>query len=755
MRTGHFVGWIRRVGQNLVGALPNRGKRSDRQRRREMVQLVRNSSLFDERWYLQSYLDVAAAEVDAASHFVDTGWLEGRDPGPNFATSAYLRANPDVARAGINPLIHYVEFGKFEGREVPGSGKRDRPAFVPTLACAAPAPVFKGEISDLGTIPWRRSYRLPQVDERLVEVEKLSIGLASCRSLRERIDADFAQLRQLSGLVPGVERDRCLNHVEQREFRLLDAWHAGGGLLRTRWHAPAHPMIVRAYQHEAVDDGRLCLVAETLAESPLDIVNVHLNDPYFPILFVFADVQNMVRSTTLIAFPSLCRGGLHYAELVVSAVQKSGAWPDPVQAGFDRVSMLDRIKRDDSGRIRHIAVETADSACSGPLFQPDFQRWLQQVAGVSLGPLESEGSAAAGMLPACPSAGQIRLRRRGGTLILGDDMVPTIGILTAAAPEPEGEAGTAVFAPLLVAAPDPSQPALVVEIPAHSPSWISTAAPGYPPAWPRTTAPAQVPDDNQPAAIRFTDGRELSDTELLVPTMAPPAASPQSGQWDIGWVICPADWRREDLVEALTALSIHPIAGKSSIALAGATPGDLVALAMRLFGKRVRRFDDLSAAVSAPKVAFVGYLGPSVILHDPQAVNHLVGLLQDPSVSSVSCVLLTAEKKGKVVHVTVADAGTIPQAGGAGERIDPNQLAHHLWRSGYPTLRPPRDLWIARADEARTWFGEHRKLREDGIHLCTTMVSASYTRQRSASSADASPPPARKENSVRARSFFG
>ncbi len=72
--------------------------------------------LFDEAYYLAVNADVAAAGVDAFSHFLASGWSEGRDPNPFFDTSAYLADNADVLAAGLNPLEHFDSFGAAEGR---------------------------------------------------------------------------------------------------------------------------------------------------------------------------------------------------------------------------------------------------------------------------------------------------------------------------------------------------------------------------------------------------------------------------------------------------------------------------------------------------------------------------------------------------------------------------------------------------------------------------------------------------------------
>ena len=77
---------------------------------------IKRSVLFDKKWYLKQYSDVARAKVDAFNHYIKHGWHEGRNPSPRFDGNAYLRANPDVASAGMCPLVHYIRFGRHEGR---------------------------------------------------------------------------------------------------------------------------------------------------------------------------------------------------------------------------------------------------------------------------------------------------------------------------------------------------------------------------------------------------------------------------------------------------------------------------------------------------------------------------------------------------------------------------------------------------------------------------------------------------------------
>lgn len=75
------------------------------------IEAIRQSDLFDARWYLDRYPDVRLVGMDPAEHYLWLGARLNRDPSPKFSTVAYLSANADVAAAGANPLLHYIRGG--------------------------------------------------------------------------------------------------------------------------------------------------------------------------------------------------------------------------------------------------------------------------------------------------------------------------------------------------------------------------------------------------------------------------------------------------------------------------------------------------------------------------------------------------------------------------------------------------------------------------------------------------------------------
>ena len=76
-------------------------------------EIIRSSLLFDAVWYRQRY--GLGEYLDAARHYLECGWREGKDPSPLFSTAEYLRDFPEVQATGTNPLLHFEREGYAAG----------------------------------------------------------------------------------------------------------------------------------------------------------------------------------------------------------------------------------------------------------------------------------------------------------------------------------------------------------------------------------------------------------------------------------------------------------------------------------------------------------------------------------------------------------------------------------------------------------------------------------------------------------------
>ena len=746
-RSGLFAS----LGRSLtrVGGLGGPG---NPRRRRELIELIRSSTLFDERWYLATYPDVAAAGVDPARHFLETGWREGRDPSPDFAVSSYLKANSDVARAGINPLIHFLQFGQSEGREVRAHNPAIKRLPVGYHQFGDPAPVFRGEIPQPAVVGWLQSHRLDTTEEALVQAGELAIGYAG-RAARDAIESAFATLRALSGFDDGEELGRE-TWAGAAPAELADAWFVNEAQLRVRWHPAGEPLVVRAYQHEPLDSGALRLVGETLVESPLRFLDVSGSDGMFPILFVFSTGAGELVGSCLLPFPSLCRGGLHYPELLAAADADKDV-PHPLRTGLKFARLLTAARADRRRRIGRICVDLAGADGTSPLFRRGFRRWLERVARVGTVARTSDESAAAALLEA---AGEADGEPAGGdacTLVLAADMIPTIGALCGSDAQQGPDAG---LLPLLVAEPDPSQPALLVEPPPAMPETASAPAEGYAALWPRCDGagdrPFPAPVEG-PAAIRLLDGRPLTEAELLVPVSAPVVRQSDVTP-SLTWLLIVEAGQATEAVEALTALSMQAGLSAAPVALVGQLDDGLRAAAARLFGGRISAYDTAAAAVADIDSDYVAYIGPGVVLHEPYCGQILLSLVEDGDVASAACPLLTTDKRGKSWHVALTDGGKVAEVGSNRSLPLGGAEAQRLWRSTFAVAAPPRDLWLARTATAKAWVASKGEAPlSEGFHLCTTLVTASYSttwrKRRSAIAVPRAP----DERTLRLRTLFG
>lgn len=82
---------------------------------------------FDPAFYRSAYPDVAAGGGDPLWHYLDHGWLEGRDPSAVFSTLFYLDRHLAEA-APVNPLLHYAGLSAAERLRVTTQPGPDFPA---------------------------------------------------------------------------------------------------------------------------------------------------------------------------------------------------------------------------------------------------------------------------------------------------------------------------------------------------------------------------------------------------------------------------------------------------------------------------------------------------------------------------------------------------------------------------------------------------------------------------------------------------
>ena len=84
--------------------------------KKEDIECIRTSGLFDAEWYLNEYPDVKSLGMDPVEHYFELGARLNRNPSLKFNTQFYLSEYSDVMRANVNPLLHFILHGKKERR---------------------------------------------------------------------------------------------------------------------------------------------------------------------------------------------------------------------------------------------------------------------------------------------------------------------------------------------------------------------------------------------------------------------------------------------------------------------------------------------------------------------------------------------------------------------------------------------------------------------------------------------------------------
>ena len=699
--------------------------------------MVQSSLLFDRDWYLGNYPDVAQSGADPLVHFMEAGWREGRDPGPEFGTSAYLKANADVAASGINPLLHYIEFGHAEGRGT-FAHRTFRGGAPRSFDFPSPAPCASFPLPAQRLAPWQRSYRLDASRPDLVTIGKWSAGYARDSDMQATICAASDLLGSLSGY--GEARATECSDLPTSTEELVDAWYVNADQLRTRWTGKSVPFVVRAFQYDPLADATISLVGEGLVSSPVDLVDLHLNNGFLPVLFVFAQLDGTLTGTRILAFPSLCRGGPHYPELVLSAATATAEGTTNPLSESDRLGarLLRLIRRVDAPAVSQIEVELKGADGTGSLFQPDVRRWLEKVGRISVRACsarkQSPGEIFLSQAIALdPSPGR---DDQGATLVLGPDMVPTIGALTEARTQGNPAIGSAIV-PLLVGSAQSAHPATYIELPGRITSILDGLGEAEAAKFPRlqsqtgTVLPVNFP----PGGIRMSRRGDLYDAELLTPVGDSGfdlRAGPRKG---ITWLIDAHETTADLLVYAVQALALQDGAAADAITFIGVADPRAVSVARGAFEDRVFAAADLRAAVGSVDTPLAGFIAADVILHDNRSACVLSAMLDDNAVDSGSCVLLSVERRGRAWNAAIVDPGALAAAIGLPLNQSGKSLAAaQMWHSTYPVAIPSPDLWVVRSPVLATWI-EGAPQRAEAVHLCTSLITATCLRKREESSA--------------------
>jgi hypothetical protein len=730
---------------------------SGRSARRLKVEnrLIRSSLMFDAEWYLRTYPDVAKAAVDPLIHFVTTGWRERRDPGPEFSTSGYLKTNPDVAEAGVNPLLHFLEFGNFEGRVSSAHYGGRQPAAVSAKFGPAAPCISLPLLHDRRT-RWRRSCQLDRGRQDLFLASDCAVGYAADPGTRTALRKAFALLGKLSGYGRGTSAAKETSLPQSAE-ELLDSWFVNMGQLRTRWHCENFPVVARAYQRDPLRSGALVEVGEAILTSSLDVLDAHVRNRFFPLLLIFAEPEGRIRGAKMLVFPSLCRGGIHYPELLCSAAAP-GAAVNPMTVGELLGHRLLRLLHGGKPSISQIKVEVTGGDGRGPLFQADGQLWLRRVLQIGVEPIINANSSRADQyLAKTVALRSSRLRIPGeATLMIAGNMIPTIAALTEL--YQLGDDGPDEIAvPFIIAPPDPSRPAFLMEFPREMTlGMVELQVCGA--AWPRLRRGlnGRLPRMIVSAAIAQPKTKSVTNAELLVPRVRLPSSDCADGRAAVTWLIEASGWPKQGLACAVHALSLQAGGGADSLTFLGVPDTVSLSTARERFAGRIKVIVDTETAVAATSTPLIGYVGAGIILHENCATLELASLLSNDAIATASCVVVNARQSAAAFHVLIADGGALATPSGTTlEWREYQDVIAHLMGINYPVAAPTREFWLAQRSCVEQWITAPEAELGSRFHVCCSSVTVAQISPRSERVLPSFVPCAPKSRVARVQAFSG
>lgn len=207
---------------------------------------LEDSGLFDADWYLRTYPDVAALDMNPLDHFLWLGARLQRSPGPRFDAAAYRADYLDVARADYNPVLHYIRYGRPEGRIARAPG-----ATMPPLALSA------GVLPDITRLPGHRPRRPGRPTVLLVAHIVGDQLYGSERSLLDMLDGLTALDTNVVVAIPSA-RNKAYTE-------LLRARACAVAVLDYGWWRAGTPLDETAIAH----------FAQLIAEDRIDIVHAN------------------------------------------------------------------------------------------------------------------------------------------------------------------------------------------------------------------------------------------------------------------------------------------------------------------------------------------------------------------------------------------------------------------------------------------------------------------------------------------------
>ncbi|NSY19767.1 hypothetical protein [Neorhizobium sp. AL 9.2.2] len=566
-------------------------------------------------------------------------------------------------------------------------------------------------------------------------------------------------------LTPAHLATGVLRFAQDKLIRIADLWFTNSRCLRLRVDVPpasaaAQPLTWDVYQTDLRTGGLLCLASRPMSGARLGFLDVVLRNPFLPVLVTVRTGGGEVVETGVLPFPSLCRGGLHYAELCDFGSAAS-LLTDLAALSQRLVSSLLALR---SGATKPLIGDIASLARGVDdvyaLLSSDMRAWLGWLVPgrrLTISTVDENGRIEPGGRRDEENDGALS---EGLTLDLPQASLPSLQALLA--PNSGMALGTAIGS-FLVAEGETGHPLWAVGMPRVGRDILDLQPLGAARPFPllrggdADTGKSGITDMRAPSiplAIKFVDtnplGRKIT---LLAPVspavlmLLPTSLEPVEGRIT---VIIPACGRLGDglkaLVESLAQQTASsrmdvvaivsaddPFERLDAEGLLGRTfPGRFVLLAST---EDMGLAERLALSVAHLRSDFVMVVHRSVTLHDRRTVSTLVSLASQERIGSASCMLIRAGLSKKEKEIVFHSAGLFPVVtpdGDVARALDCQQafpLATYPVAANAPVLQMISARALSACGGLSAGSGDETGFQARAtalglFHVCTTGVSA-------------------------------
>ena len=434
---------------------------------------------FDGRWYLEINSDVREAGINPLLHYLEHGRGEGREirsladskrqrifanapagtiraNGPHSRSALHNASNRSLESATHSKIPR--ERGREESLEIRDSGLRKSSDVVAphaidlepceenrwsarsfSFSALSPFADLSRDIAAAGEAAGAATEFPVLVGGIQVACGKSEAAdpsaLAACRwgTWLGRMSPQSHAI----GLPPPAETatEALRLTLNRGELVIVDAWFANPIELNLRVSGTTGmtAAALRAYQPEASGCWLNCGEAAVAGTSET-IVRLNLQAHFAPVLLTLIDTSGHLVDSTLLVFPSLCRGGVHFGELAGSSCDAGML----VAAREWSLGLLNKHIAASTGgpttALSHIEIGIDGANGTEPALDSDLLNWLISDLGVNVTVRSAnvnDSSIAAIKAEVTALGSPTAPRPAGACLVLAPRSVPTLGALFA------------------------------------------------------------------------------------------------------------------------------------------------------------------------------------------------------------------------------------------------------------------------------------------------------------------------------------